>query len=205
MGTRTDWATVTAGGNQSCASKTDGRLFCWGSNDRGMIGLGSRGDGTDVDHISVPHPLGTGVPATELPYTDTCYLVSSRLHCMGDNYWGTAGNGTRDQLPDPTEVTLGRTWRQVSSTSGHVCGVATDRSLSCWGDNVVGQIGDGSRRDRLSPVRVGVRTDWSSVSTARAHTCGLKTDGRIYCWGSNALWQTGTSARGPFPEPRLVS
>ncbi len=205
IGTRSDWATVTAGGNHTCATKTDGRLFCWGSSYQGSLGLGSDRDGLNSWKVLRPELVDAGVSATTLGDVHSCYLASSRLSCMGDNQFGTGGDGTRVDLLEPTQVTVGRAWRLVSTSSDHTCGVATDRSLSCWGDNVVGQVGDGSRRDRLSPVRVGVRADWSSVSTGGAHTCGLKTDGRIYCWGSNAQWQTGTSARGPFVEPRLVS
>jgi len=37
----TDWAQVSAGGGHTCAVKTDGRLFCWGSSEYGQLGNNS--------------------------------------------------------------------------------------------------------------------------------------------------------------------
>ena len=36
----TDWKQVSAGGIYTCAIKTDGRLYCWGSNRDSQLGLG---------------------------------------------------------------------------------------------------------------------------------------------------------------------
>ncbi len=204
VGTRTHWASVEARADHTCATKTDGRLYCWGSNSQGMNGLGYRLDGTDVSQVSRPHLVAERVSSMALGLGWTCYVARSDLTCMGDNQSGVFGNGTRDPLYDSTQVNSGVSWRQLSTMDAHTCGIATDRTLRCWGDNVVGQIGDGTRRDRLSPVRVGTRADWASVSVGARHTCGLKTDGRVHCWGSNEHWQSGSSARGPFVEPRLV-
>jgi alpha-tubulin suppressor-like RCC1 family protein len=40
VGTDADWANVVAGGRSTCASKMDGRIFCWGANDVGQLGIG---------------------------------------------------------------------------------------------------------------------------------------------------------------------
>jgi alpha-tubulin suppressor-like RCC1 family protein len=34
----TTWASVTAGSNTACATKTDNTLWCWGNNDSGALG-----------------------------------------------------------------------------------------------------------------------------------------------------------------------
>ncbi|HIA02045.1 MAG TPA: hypothetical protein EYN66_09060, partial [Myxococcales bacterium] len=41
--TSIDWASVSAGGNSSCAIKTNGTLACWGNNEFGQLGIGSSG------------------------------------------------------------------------------------------------------------------------------------------------------------------
>jgi hypothetical protein len=40
VGTDSDWSTVRAGGRFTCATKQDQRLFCWGANDAGQLGIG---------------------------------------------------------------------------------------------------------------------------------------------------------------------
>ena len=34
------WASVTAGFDHACATRTDSTLWCWGSNQYGQLGLG---------------------------------------------------------------------------------------------------------------------------------------------------------------------
>jgi alpha-tubulin suppressor-like RCC1 family protein len=36
----TNWAKVAAGRFHTCALRRDGRLFCWGRDDRGQLGIG---------------------------------------------------------------------------------------------------------------------------------------------------------------------
>ncbi len=43
----TDWASVTAGGNHTCARNTTGRLFCWGQDGHSQLGDG----GVDADTV----------------------------------------------------------------------------------------------------------------------------------------------------------
>ena len=40
-GHATDWATVTAGGDHTCAEKTGGTVWCWGDNGNGELGDGT--------------------------------------------------------------------------------------------------------------------------------------------------------------------
>ena len=37
----TGWASVTAGGENTCATRTDSTLWCWGNNGDGQLGLGN--------------------------------------------------------------------------------------------------------------------------------------------------------------------
>ncbi len=41
VGSDTDWASVTSGDQHTCGAKTDGTLWCWGSNAKGKLGINS--------------------------------------------------------------------------------------------------------------------------------------------------------------------
>ena len=49
------WATITAGFAHTCAIRSGGRLWCWGWNDRGQLGIGSRTYETDLARPVAEH------------------------------------------------------------------------------------------------------------------------------------------------------
>jgi len=48
VGTGTDWKTTTAGNFHSCAIRSTGRLYCWGSNPVGELGTNNTGTNAPV-------------------------------------------------------------------------------------------------------------------------------------------------------------
>jgi alpha-tubulin suppressor-like RCC1 family protein len=53
VGSDLDWDTVSAGRGHTCATKTDHRLYCWGSNDDGAL---LDGRGWTPTPVAVPAP-----------------------------------------------------------------------------------------------------------------------------------------------------
>ena len=106
VGARTDWASVAAGSQHTCARRSTGRIFC-----AGYDGAGQLGDGGEQTDRAVPVQV-TGARTDWAVVTaggsHTCALrVSGRLFCWGANAYGQLGDGgSAFSQPTPVEVTL---------------------------------------------------------------------------------------------------
>lgn len=92
---------IVGGGEHSCAILADQRLQCWGKNDQGQLGDGSKAN------RSVPTDLfGTlKARAASGRLTHTCaLLLDGTPACWGFNHWGELGNGTDVDSATPVPV-----------------------------------------------------------------------------------------------------
>ena len=212
----TDWASVSAGGDHTCARKTTGQLFCWGADHSGQVG-----DGGPLGLVfALPAPVEVFGGATDWASVraagrlHTCARrTTGQLFCWGADGSGQLGNGSpNNDEAVPVEV-LGAatTWSRVSAGVDHTCARKTTGRLLCWGDDASGQLGNGGgvTADQPAPVQVaGGTADWVSVSAGGRYTCGRRTQGRLFCWGSDALGQLGNGPlrrRGPAGTGRRCS
>ena len=176
---------VSAGATPfACALSASGAAQCWGSNDHGEIGDGSRGNVRAPTRVRVSEPLAS-ISAGE---NMTCGLTrDGRALCWGLNEDGQlgAGDSAVHRLPVPVMTRL--RFRQLSvGAAGGTCGVLLDSRLMCWGRNDGGQLGTADEHSVLTPrVPPMVATSrFNAVSVGNGFACGLTTDARVLCWGS---------------------
>jgi alpha-tubulin suppressor-like RCC1 family protein len=90
------------------------------------------------------------------------------------------------------QATVALSFRQISVSMYHSCGVTYEDRAYCWGNNGVGQLGDGTTNtQRTRPVPVAGGLHFLMLSAGFDHTCGVTTENRVYCWGSNSRGQSG--------------
>jgi alpha-tubulin suppressor-like RCC1 family protein len=193
-GGATNWASVSAGAEHTCARRTTGRLFCWGSDADGRLG----DDAAIADHATPVQVAGaaTNWASVSLGGNHTCARKTNhRLFCWGDDSNGQLGNNANPaDRHVPTQVSGATTdWASVSTLAYHTCALKTTGHLFCWGNDGNGQLGDGLPLVGVgTPVEVsGAAADWASVSVGGFHTCARKTNDRVYCWGYDADGQLG--------------
>lgn len=172
----------------TCARRTDGSVWCWGS---GLLGHGTATQSAaplQVDSLETHvAELATGIEDTYARKAD------GSLWCWGHNSFGELGDGTTTLRMTPVRVvSLGTQVAHVVANDFSACALKIDGTLWCWGDNKYGQLGDGTTTMRTTPVQVaGLGADIAQVAVGFEHTCALKMDGTLWCWGGNSFGELG--------------
>jgi alpha-tubulin suppressor-like RCC1 family protein len=95
IGSFEDWSRIAAGDSHTCGARTNGKLYCWGSDSYGQIG---DDDGT---HAIAPRRVSSSedwatVTAGE---NHSCGIRAHKLYCWGRDNLGQLGDGTDDDTP----------------------------------------------------------------------------------------------------------
>ena len=186
---------LAIGNAHSCGLDGEGVALCWGANEAGQLGDGSRTD------RSSPVPVSSDLRFELLTAgtSHTCGLAGGGLAvCWGENLSGQLGDGSRTDARFPRAVGGGLTFTTLVAGWSHTCGLTSNGNAFCWGLNSDGQLGDGSRLDRLVPTLV--RGALTSLAAGSAHTCGMSDDG-VLCWGSNRFGQLGDGTNEDRLQP----
>lgn len=190
--TTNDFTKISLSNDHVCGIHSTGRLYCWGRNNRGMLGIGSTTDQA-YPQVVMSGTTFVDVAVNEL---DTCAIeTGGKVYCWGYNGDGQIGDGSTTSSTSPVEISLGEApsnnFTQISGSSGGVCAVHTSQAIYCWGDLGYGLLGDssgGAGTDQLDPAEIsmgstGVANTFTEVQNHRYGACGLHTNGKVYCWG----------------------
>ncbi|MCG5054225.1 MAG: hypothetical protein KA712_14770 [Myxococcales bacterium] len=185
---------VSAGARHTCAVLVDGRLYCWGANDKAQLGLGDL----------APRALPTFVPTPALvlePHaaegSSCARLADTSVACWGE----TLGQPVDTPVvATPTRVPLPGSVANLALGGAHACAWLSNGTMWCWGE--AGLVGDGTALARPTPVEVaGIPATTSVLVATRDHTCTRTPAGEVTCWGRN---DTGALGVAPGPGVGLI-
>lgn len=182
---------ISSGGVHSCALTEAGRVFCWGRNNSGQLGNGTRDDSAVPVRV---RGIGANVQAISAGGTHVCAIDRrGDLYCWGGNLSGQLGLGDAGSRSLPERVTgIGRNIQAVSAGLNATCALNRNGRAYCWGQNNFGQLGDGTLIDRNLPVPVRrIARQLRAISVGGFHACALNSNGRALCWGQNVQGQLG--------------
>lgn len=184
-----------AGTNHVCAVANNRRVYCWGKNDEGEIGLGST---SFAEPVPQRNPLTGDVVSVAAGGGHSCAVTTTgEAYCWGRHASGQLGRGPTTGDPTlPLSVLTTRRFVTLSAGADHTCGRGDDGLLACWGNNGFGAVGDNSIMNRFDPTPVFGDAPWLAFATGANHSCGLTTDHTAYCWGANDQGQLGDSSMG---------
>ncbi|MBF0621638.1 MAG: putative Ig domain-containing protein, partial [Magnetococcales bacterium] len=148
-------AQISAGKSHSLARRSNGKVFAWGRNNRGQLGIGSfnskanptPAEVVNISNITIIH--GGNDHTMALKNDGTVYT-------WGRNDAGQLGDGTTDRSHTPVELTGLPEVAELAGDDGHSLALLADGTLLSWGRNNSGQLGTGSTTDApiLAPVQV---------------------------------------------------
>jgi alpha-tubulin suppressor-like RCC1 family protein len=149
IGTDGDWQVVVSGQDSSCGIRLGNRLFCWGGNSFGNLGLG------DTEERLSPTPIEPDKLWVQVAI-DTFHAcgidVEDDLYCWGRGIEGQLGTADNDERLAPVRV--GQGYAQVAVGRMFTCAVNRAGAVLCTGENAARQLGLGGvmRRNVFSEL-----------------------------------------------------
>jgi alpha-tubulin suppressor-like RCC1 family protein len=187
---------IDAQGQFACGLTADAHAYCWGLNDRGQLG-----DGTRTSRLSPTQVAGDPAFSGLAVGADyACGLVGSQALCWGDNSYGQLGQAGAPLTPAPVDG--GLTFSSLATSATYACGVATGGQAYCWGLNDEGQLGTGTTDPATAPTAVTGGLSFASLTASDRHTCGLTTTQVAYCWGGGD--GTGSDTIPSYVPARVI-
>ncbi len=208
---------ISTGWLQTCAIASDNKVYCWGSNTSGELGIG-----TYSSPVITPSAvksdgvlLGKTISQISVGNFHTCVLTSdSMAYCWGSNQ-RSAISQTRSMINSNIAIPVNtsgsiRRLNVISIETGFdtSCLIASDNNVYCWGSNSTGQLGNNQTSNRLTPSK-SVSGDLSktilkSITIGNA-TCATDQLGSPYCWGTNSYGQLGNGSYSDSFVPAAVN
>lgn len=169
------YTSVSTGLNHACALTDTGLAYCWGRNDEGQLG-----DGTRIDrHTPVPVVGATGLHMISAGDKHTCALDSEGLaYCWGTNLTGQLGDGTTESRLIPVPVSRGLNFQSIHPGIGHTCALTPAGEAYCWGEVLYGDLAYPP-----TPTPAGHHLTFWQLDSQFSLICGLTDEDELYCWG----------------------
>lgn len=198
---------VVAGGDHTCALDRDGAFWCWGRNDGGQLGDGSRWSRSWADTVvgidaSTPSARATAVTAG---YNVTCAVMVDRtLRCWGNNERSQLGYD-RDFSALPQTVPGLDGVVDVVAGSDQTCAVTDGGRVACWGSQLSALVFHVTDGVGPTPKYVGPLDGATQIATESEHACAVVASGNVMCWGDNSVGESTGRLGGHGLPPTMVT
>lgn len=176
----------------TCVIASDDKLYCWGDNASGAVGVGIGISSSYPLAVSTSGALnGKNIIDVSVDGHNVCAIDSSfHAYCWGSNSLGENGTGTVSGYNDlPVAVNSGSIlFKEIKVSYQFTCALSTTNTVYCWGKNSYGQIGNGGTTNSALPSLVDLTS--FGISSVKAlgvsdhENCVIGSDDKVYCWGN---------------------
>ena len=205
---------VSCGEGHVAALSRDGRVWTWGLNSEGQLGLG------DDRQRAAPTPVPTLPAGSRRVRLLACggahtllATAGDELFAFGANGFGQLGLGTRrgSNAPQRVAALSGQAVRCLAAGATHslvalAAGGDSRGGLVAFGSNDHLQLGTRSRNAEAAPTLVPAFRGVGVVSLAagRLHSAAVTEAGRCHTWGGGRRGQLGQGEHRDVVDPYLV-
>ena len=204
------WNAIAAGYQFKVATTSANKLYSWGDNTYGELGLNYLG----TAYSNSPVQIGTSSWSS----ISSGYYYNMGILKTGALFgWGYNGNlrggGPNGNLGDGTYITryspvqIGTSsWLIVSAgshsgfNSASTGAIDINNRLFTWGENGSAQLGSGTLTSQSSPIQIGT-SSWTAISMFGAWSVGILSTGALYTWGQNAWGNLGDGTTASKSSP----
>ncbi|RYD56748.1 MAG: choice-of-anchor D domain-containing protein, partial [Verrucomicrobiaceae bacterium] len=196
------------------ALTSEGKVYSWGNNYTGQLGLGDTTDRTTPQLVQAAL-TGKTITTIATTFSHSFALASDgSLYAWGSNYSGVLGDGTTTTRLAPVMVNTagtllaGKTITAISCGYYHNVVLTSDGKVFAWGFNGNGYLGDGTTTERFSPVAVNGSLTGKTVTAitgSNYHHLALTSDNQLHGWGTNLYGNLGDGTNTERHSPVLVN
>ncbi|KAK9815517.1 hypothetical protein WJX72_004969 [[Myrmecia] bisecta] len=202
-------AHMAVGHNYMLAVSHQGRVFGWGRNDHGQLGIASRQDQYAPQELRTLHGLGITHVAAGMSHS-LALGADGTVYAWGYNEDYQLGlQDRRERLVPAVVQGLPGNIASIAAGAHHSLAISKDGVMYAWGCNSYGQRGEGNPAQSGGTHRLDVWSEdqqllaISQVVAGTWHSLCLTENGHVYAWGRCDSQQLGLSS--PCPENGFIA
>ncbi len=198
-----DIVQIATGTLHSVALSGDGRVWTWGGNSSGQLGIDSQVHKNipvlvaGIDHVV---DIAAGLFSTLMVRQNGTVWVSGSSS-SGTNTYSTLGIEGVFQSMLPVQLPTLSNAIHIAHGGVHQFALKANDSVWAWGTNIYGRLGDGTTTNTTAAVEISTLTNIKSLSTHAATSMALSHDGEVWVWGDNNYQKLCTGIAGSHYSP----
>jgi len=201
------WTVVSAGVTHSVGITETGKLYAWGNNTNGILGINSTINRSTPVQITT---IAGSWSAVTAGYSHTAGITTTgTAYAWGLNTSGQLGNNTIINRSNPTLLATPfdvSSWTIVSAGLDFTMARLTNGLAYGWGINSNGQLGNNTSINRSNATLVSTvgLISWTTISAGGVFATAIATDSTLWAWGQNNLGQLGNGETIDRSRPTQV-